>query len=99
MQLDIKPIRYDEANKNVEAIKGNYAQRGEKSYAVTIIKNTMFIVLYNGAKVSDVRLPTIYDGFLMTNKGRRIQVTNSTLNVSLAADENAQGTFMLQKWN
>lgn len=94
----IKIIRYDESNENIEGIKGNYGQYGDKAYSLTLIKNVLFVVLYNGCNV-DVKLPTVYDGFLITNKQRIINVVNSKLTAKLAADENAQGTLVLKRWN
>lgn len=95
----IQVIRYDESNKNLEGLKGNYGQDGQKSYSLHLIKNVLFIQLYDGCKVDSVKLPTCHDGFLRTNKNRTIQVRNSTLTASLASDENAAGMLVLTKWN
>jgi hypothetical protein len=95
----IKLIRYDESNKNQEALKGQYGQEGQKDYCITVIKNMLFVVIYDGGKMNDVKIPTCYKGFLMTNKGRRIQVDGSVINATMAPDENAQGILVIKKWN
>ena len=95
----IKLIRYDESNKNQEALKGQYGQEGQKDYCITVIKNMLFVVIYDGGKINDVKIPTCYKGFLMTNKGRRIQVDGSVINATMAPDENAQGILVIKKWN
>lgn len=95
----LQMIRYDESNKNLEALKGNYGQDGQKSYSLHLIKNVLFIQLYDGCKVENVQLPTVHDGFLRTNKNRTIQIRDSKLSASLASDENAAGFVVLQKWN
>ena len=95
----IHVIRYDESNKNIEGIKGNYGQDGQKDYSLTLIKNVLFVVLYNGARLDNVKIPTCYDGFLITSKKRIIEVKNGVINAQLAKDENAQGTLVLKSWN
>ena len=95
----IKLIRYDESNKNQEALKGQYGQEGQKDYCITVIKNMLFVVIYDGGKMNDVKIPTCYKGFLMTSKGRRIQVDGSVINATMASDENAQGILVIKKWN
>lgn len=95
----IKLIRYDESNKNQEALKGQYGQEGQKDYCITVIKNMLYVVIYDGGKMNDVKIPTCYKGFLMTNKGRRIQVDGSVINATMAPDENAQGILVIKKWN
>ena len=64
----LQMIRYDESNKNIEGLKGNYGQDGQKSYSLHLIKNVLFIQLYDGCNVENVQLPTVHDGFLRTNK-------------------------------
>jgi hypothetical protein len=59
----------------------------------------LFVVIYDGGKMNDVKIPTCYKGFLMTNKGRRIQVDGSVINATMAPDENAQGILVIKKWN
>ena len=54
----IKLIRYDESNKNQEALKGQYGQEGQKDYCITVIKNMLFVVIYDGGKMNDVKIPT-----------------------------------------
>lgn len=98
--LDIKIIRYDESNENVEAIKGKWGQYGDKFAAFTVIKNLVFINLFNGAKYDNIKLPFVcYDGFVMCSNGTRIAVRNSTLNCHLGDDVNGFGIFVLKSWN
>jgi len=94
----LKIVRYDEGNQNLEGLKGKYGQVGASSYSVTVLKNVMFINLYKGASV-ELKLPGVKDGFLLTSKGRTIEVNDSVLKCSLEKDESAFGQFVLQKWN
>ena len=73
-KVDIKIIRYDESNKNEEALKGQYGQFGDGKATFTIIKNLLFINLLNGAKYTDAKLPTVYPGFIQCSNGTRIQI-------------------------
>lgn len=95
---EMRIIRYDESNKNIEALRGQYAQMGESKYSVTVIKNVLFINLYKGCSI-DVKLPNVYDGFLVSSKGRRIEVNDSELKCDMASDETAFGQLVLRKWN
>lgn len=97
--LELKLIRYDESNENFEAIKGKYGQRGEQKAVFTVIKNLLIINLENGADYTDLKLPEIYDGFVMCSNGTRIAVRNSTLNCHLGDDVNGFGIFVLKAWN
>ena len=97
--LELKLIRYDESNENVEAIKGKYGQRGEQKAVFTVIKNLLIINLENGADYTDLKLPEIYDGFVMCSNGTRIAVRNSTLSCHLGDDVNGFGIFVLKAWN
>ncbi len=94
----LKLIRYDEGNQNIEALKGKFGQAGTSSYSVTVLKNVMFINLHKGASV-ELKLPAVRDGFLMTSKGRTIEVKDSVLKCALEKDESAFGQLVLQKWN
>ena len=94
----LKIVRYDEGNQNIEAQKGKYGQTANSSYSVTILKNVMFINLYNGASV-ELKLPAVRDGFLMTSKGRIVEVKDSVLKCALEKEESAFGQLVLQKWN
>ena len=96
---DIKIIRYDEANKNIEALKGQYGQRGEKYGAFTILKNILIINLYNGAKFNDYHLPTVYDGFIQLSNGEQLQITDSKLTCNLDNDVNGFGILVIKTWN
>lgn len=97
--IDIKVIRYDDSNKNIEALKGQYGQLGDGKGVFTIIKNILIINLLNGAKYTDEKLPTVYDGFIQCSDGSRIEVKDSILNCSLDSNVNGFGTFVLKRWN
>lgn len=94
----LRIVRYDDSNKNLEALRGQYAQTGETNYSVTILKNILFINLYKGAKV-EIRLPNVYDGFLISSEGRRFKVVDNVLIAELRSDETAFGQLVLKKWN
>jgi len=95
----VQIIRYDGSNQNIEGIKGNYGQEGQKDYSITVIKNVVFVILYNGCNVNNLKLPTVYDGFIMLSNGDRIQVKDSTFSCSLPSNVNGQGTLVLKRWN
>lgn len=97
--LELKLIRYDASNENIEAIKGKYGQLGEQKAVFTVIKNLLIINLENGADYTDLKLPEIYDGFIQCSNGTRIAVRNSTLNCHLGDDINGFGIFVLKAWN
>lgn len=99
MAVDVKIVRYDESNQNIEGLKGQYGQLGEKNAAFTVIKNLLFINLHKGAKYTDAKLPTVYDGFIQLSNGGRIQVKDSTLNCSLPDNVTGFGVLVLAKWN
>lgn len=94
----IKIIRYDESNPNVEALKGQYGQYGDISYSLTIIKNQLFINLYEGCNIS-ITLPNVHNGFITTSKNRIIKIKDSILTAKLDTDESASGVLTLLKWN
>lgn len=98
-KAEIKIIRYDSSNENIEALKGQYGQLGDGKAVFTIIKNVLFINLLNGAKYTNEKLPTVYDGFIQCSDGSRIEVKDSVLNCELAKDCNGFGIFVLKKWN
>ena len=97
--LDIKVIRYDSTNENVEALKGQYGQIGLKSAVFTIVKNMLIINLLNGAKLDEIKLPECYDGFIQCSNGTRVQVKDSTLTCSLPSEVNGFGILTLKRWN
>lgn len=97
--IDVKIIRYDEANQNIEGIKGQYGQLGDSKATFTIIKNLLIINLQSGAKYVNEKLPTVYDGFVQLSNGQRIKITNSTLNCNIPKDVTGFGILVLQKWN
>ena len=97
--IDVKIIRYDEANQNIEGIKGQYGQLGDKNATFTVIKNLLIINLQSGAKYVNEKLPTVYDGFVQLSNGQRIKITNSTLNCNIPKDVTGFGILVLQKWN
>ena len=97
--LDMKVIRYSEENTNVEALKGQYAQYGDKNATFTIVKNLLFINLHANAKYDEVKLPTVFDGFIQLSNGQRINITDSTLKCSLDSTTTGFGVLVLKKWN
>lgn len=97
--IDVKIVRYDESNKNIEALKGQYGQLGKKDATFTIVKNLLIVNLLNGAQYDGVKLPECYDGFIQCSNGSRIQVKDSTLTCSLPSDVNGFGIFVIKKWN
>jgi hypothetical protein len=97
--LELKLIRYDESNENVEAIKGKYGQKGEQKAVFTVLKNLLIINLLNGAKYDSLKLPEVYDGYIQCSNGSRIQVKDSTLTCSLPSEVNGFGIFVLKAWN
>ncbi len=99
MQNDFKLIRYSQENPNIEALKGKYGFLGESWGSVTVFKNVLLVVANRGANVQNFPLPEVYDGFLITTDCNIVRVNNSTLNLSLAADECAQGVLKLVKDN
>lgn len=99
MQNDFKLIRYSQENPNIEALKGKYGFLGESWGSVTVFKNLLLVVANKGANVQNFPLPEVYDGFLITTNCNIVRVNNSTLNLSLAADECAQGVLKLVKDN
>ena len=97
--IDIKTVRYSDENQNIEALKGQYGQLGEKTAVFTIIKNLLFINLMPNANYTDAKLPTVYDGFVHCSDGSIIQIKNSTLTCSLGSDVSGFGVLVLKKWN
>lgn len=97
--IEIKIIRYDSSNENIEAIKGQYGQLGDKNATFTVIKNLLVINLLGGAKYTDEKLPTCYDGFIQCSDGTRIQIKDSTLTCNLGSNISGFGILVLKKWN
>lgn len=97
--MDIKVIRYDESNQNIEALKGQYGQYGDRKGSFTVVKNLLFVNLYSGAVYQNEKLPSVYDGFLTCSDGTIIEVKNSILNAKLDKGVTAFGVLVLQKWN
>jgi hypothetical protein len=95
----IKIIRYDESNKNHEALKGQYGQYSDGKGIFTLIKNILFINLLPGAIYDNEPLPTVYDGFIMLSNGERIQIKDSKLTCKLSDTVCGQGALVLKKWN
>jgi hypothetical protein len=98
MHEPIKIIRFDESNKNLEALRGQWGQLGDQKFSLTMLKNILFVNLYKGCSV-DIKLPSVYDGFLITSRGRRIDIENSRLKAELSQDESAFGQLVLIRWN
>lgn len=99
MTSDLKLIRYSQENPNIEALKGKYGYVGESWGSVTVFKNMVLVVANKGAKVSDYRLPEVYDGFVICSDSSIVNIENSTLNLDLEPDVCAQGTLKLVKDN
>lgn len=97
--MHINIVRYDESNRNEEALKGQYGQTCDGKGVFTIIKNILFINLFPGASYNNVKLPTCYDGFLICSDGTRIQIKDSILTCKLSNNINAQGQLVLKRWN
>ena len=98
-KAEVKIIRYDEPNKNLEALKGQYGQFGDGKAVFTVIKNLLFVNLFGGAKYDNLKLPTVYDGFIQCSNGTRIQIKDSILTCNLSNDVNGFGVLVLEKWN
>lgn len=98
-KAEVKIIRYDESNKNLEALKGQYGQLGDGKAVFTVIKNLLFINLLGGAKYDNLKLPTVYDGFIQCSNGTTIQIKDSILTCNLSNDVNGFGVLVLEKWN
>lgn len=98
-KLELKVIRYDESNENIEAIKGKYGQYSDGKAVFTLVKNILFINLLPGAKYDGLQLPECYDGFIQLSNGGRIQIKDSTLTCNLPNTVNGQGMLVLKKWN
>lgn len=99
MKADIKIIRYDESNRNVEALKGQYGQLGDGKAVFTIIKNLLIINLLEGAKYDNLKLPTVRNGFIQCSNGTQIQIKDSILTCNLDKDITGFGILVLEKWN
>jgi hypothetical protein len=97
--IDVKIVRYDESNKNIEALKGQWGQLGTKNAVFTIVKNLLIVNLMPNAKYDNVKLPTVYDGFIQLSNGQRIDIKDSTLTCSLDNSTNGFGILVLKKWN
>ena len=97
--IDVKIVRYDESNKNIEALKGQWGQLGSKNAVFTIVKNLLIVNLMPNAKYDNVKLPTVYDGFIQLSNGQRIDIKDSTLTCSLDNSTNGFGILVLKKWN
>ena len=98
-KAEVKIIRYDETNNNLEALKGQYGQFGDGKAVFTVIKNLLFVNLLGGAKYDNLKLPTVYDGFIQCSNGTIIQIKDSILTCNLANDINGFGVLVLEKWN
>lgn len=98
-KAEVKIIRYDETNNNLEALKGQYGQFGDGKAVFTVIKNLLFVNLFGGAKYDNLKLPTVYNGFIQCSDGTIIQIKDSILTCNLANDINGFGVLVLEKWN
>ena len=98
-KAELKIIRYDESNKNLEALKGQYGQLGDGKAVFTVIKNLLIVNLFGGAKYDNLKLPTVYDGFIQCSDGTTIQIKDSVLTCNLSNNVNGFGVLVLEKWN
>lgn len=98
-KLELKVIRFDESNENVEALKGKYGQYSDGKAVFTLVKNILFINLLPGAKYDSLQLPECYDCFIQCSNGSRIQIKNSILTCELPAGVSGFGQLVLKKWN
>lgn len=98
-KVELKVIRFDESNKNIEALKGQYGQLSDGKGVFTLIKNVLLVNLLQGAKYNEIQLPTVYDGFIQLSNGGRIQIKNSILTCELPAGVSGFGQLVLKKWN
>lgn len=96
---DLKIIRFDDSNQNIEALKGQWAQCSDGKGIFTIIKNILFISLLPNAVYKDLVLPQCHDGFLICSNNSIIQIKDSKLTCSLDNTMTAQGQLVLKKWN
>lgn len=95
---DLKIIRFDESNQNIEALKGQWAQCSDGKGIFTIMKNILFITLLPNTKYDKLVLPQCHDGFLICSNGNTIQIKDSKLTCSLDKNTTAQGQLILKKW-
>lgn len=98
-KAEVKIIRYDESNKNIEALKGQYGQLGDGKAVFTVIKNLLIVNLFGGAKYDNLKLPTVYDGFIQCSDGTIIQIKDSILTCNLSNEVTGFGVLVLEKWN
>ncbi len=98
-KIELKVIRFDESNKNIEALKGQYGQLSDGKGVFTLIKNVLLVNLLPGAKYNEIQLPIVYDGFIQLSNGGRIQIKNSILTCELPAGVSGFGQLVLKKWN
>lgn len=98
-KAEIKIIRYDESNRNEEALKGQYGQLGDNKAVFTIIKNLLFVNLLGGTKYDNLKLPIVYDGYIQCSNGTIIQIKDSILTCDLPKDVTGFGVLVLKKWN
>ena len=96
---DLKIIRFDDSNQNIEALKGQWAQCSDGKGIFTIIKNILFITLLPNTVYKDFVLPQCHDGFLICSDNSIIQIKDSKLTCSLDNTMTAQGQLVLKKWN
>ena len=98
-KAEVKIIRYDESNTNIEALKGQYGQLGDGKAVFTVIKNLLIVNLLGGAKYDNLKLPTVYDGHIQCSDGTIIQIKDSILTCNLSNNVTGFGILVLEKWN
>ena len=100
LNLGIKVVRLSEDNQNYdEALKGQYGQLGDKNAVFTIVKNLLIVNLMPNAKYTDLKLPSVYDGFIQLSNGGRVQIKDSILSCSIPTGVTGFGILVLKKWN
>lgn len=97
--IEVKIVRYSEENENIEALKGQYGQLGDKNATFTIIKNLLIVNLQANAKYYNAKLPSVYDGFIQLSNGQILLINDSTLTCNLDSTTTGFGILVLKKWN
>lgn len=93
-------VRFSKENPNWEkALEGKYGYDGQTWGSVTVVKNLAIVVAYAGAKVTDYKLPEVYDGFLICSDGTMAPVLDSKFTLDLGSGVCAQGILKLKKDN
>lgn len=99
-RVDLRRVRLSDQNKGLweDALGGSWGQYADSKMSVVLVKNMMLINVFRGSDV-DVVLPSCRDSFLMTSRGRRIDIIDSKLVCKMGEDETGFAQVPLQKWN